>query len=649
MADQLNDFKKEASSYTQKANRRVAEKLKINLQTGTNQEYEVAKKHCILAADELEIKDQTGRIIWSVKAFNFLKKAEIPDSVNPSLWIHGKTDQYAGIFEVVATKIYQVRGFDISNLTLIRSKTGWIVLDVLSNVETANAALEFAEKALNENIRDHIKAIIISHSHADHFGGIRGIIREERVGQLQNGQIPIYAPVGFQIEAVKENVFAGTAMKRRAAFQFGNHQNCGEKGTIDSGLGLAIPSGTVSFIAPTNYITEDQTLVIDGLTIEFQLTPGTEAPAEMNNYFPEYRALWVAENCSGTLHNLYPIRGAKVRDATGWAHYLLETIKRFGKEAEVVFQGHQWPHFKTVEHPNTIHDYLLNNAAVYQYIHDQTLLYANQGDTPKEIARKIHVPDELLNNWYVRPYYGSVEINARAVYNKYLGYYNGNPINLFPLTEVEAAKKFVAYVGSEQLVLEKVKVDLENGNYQWAAFASNQVIFADPQNKAARQLCADALEQLGYQSEPSIWRNAYLQGAKELREQAELKPKSIDYSNDLLKQMTPKMLLQYLGIVIDSSKAAEANFKFGLKVIDKSKEEPATFLIHLYYGTLLITNSETDTLPKYAKLSKEDLFRLLTQQPLRDDLDTNCLVLLQKLQSYIVDLSTFKQFHILEP
>lgn len=511
-----NTAAKEATSFTKQHNAAFAKHFQIDLEHAYNSEVELARQGCLKKLDGFQLKDKTGNVVWNLKAYDFLKQQAVADTVHPSLWLNGKANIEAGVFEVLPGKIYQVRGIDVANLTFVRSKTGWIVIDVTTNIEAAAYGLQITEEVLGENIHDHIKAVIISHSHADHFGGIKGIVSPQQVGTAP-GQVRIYVPAGFDEETVKENVYAGTAMFHRSKYQFGSDLLAGAKGRVSTGLGLGTSSGTLSYIKPTDFISEDTTLEIDGLKVEFQLTPGTEAPAEMNNYFPEYRAFWAAENCTGTLHNLYPIRGAQLRDAANWWRFTAIALERYEKQAEVVFQSHNWPHWNTPETPHGVEDFLRNNAAVYKYTHDRTLHLANQGRTAKEIAREVVLPESLAKVWYTRPYYGSIEINARAVFCKYLGFYNGNPTELNALTETEEAKLFVDYVGSVEQVLQLAEQDYAAGNYRRAAKAASYAVFAEPTNQKARLLNADALEQLAYQSESGIWRNAYLNGAFELR------------------------------------------------------------------------------------------------------------------------------------
>lgn len=649
----LNNQPKEASKYTQDYQRKFADALGIDITNAANSELELAQSHNISKTRDKKIYNKEGKEIWNLENYEFLKEEAVPDTINPSLWLNAKSNFRAGLFWVVKDKIFQVRGFDLANITFVRSRTGFIVLDTGTLVESARAALAFAEQGIGENIRDHIRAVIISHSHADHYGGVAGIVKEEEVGEPSQGKIPIYVPEGFDEESVSESIYAGTAMSRRGRYQFAYGKHPGIKSVVSAGLGLAgnVAAGTSSYIRPTYEIKENQTLVIDGLTVEFQLTPGTEAPAEMNNYFPEYKAFWAAENCTSTLHNFYPIRGAKVRDSSIWSDFTIEALEKYGDKADVVFQSHHWPHWNTKENPEAVKEYLRNTAAIYKYIHDQTLLYANQGYTQNEIAHRIKLPQKLQEAWYIRPYYGSVEVNAKAVYQRYLGYYNANPVTLHPLTEVETARKVVEYVGSEELVLEKAWQDFEKGNYQWAATAANYVVLVNPENEQARFLCADALEQLGYQAESSIWRNAYLVGAEELRTGTpQVNKKSVaSLKGSIIDRMTPRLALGYLGIVIDGEKAAEEDIKFHLQIAE-GKTAKETFVLHLYAGSLLIYAGDTSQKLPYVRAPKELLYALIKKNlsSVKDNVDTNIYDVLERIESYVVDLSEYSQFHIID-
>ena len=534
------------------------------------------------------IDGDDNRSAWDLQSYGDLNR-DAPDTVNPSLWRNTQLNAKAGLFEV-CDGIYQVRGFDMANTTFIRTDHGWIVFDVLMCKENMKAAKELMENRFGPL---DIKAVLYSHSHVDHFGGVEGVIIREQVAdaklslkkQLASGKTLVLAPAGFLKHAISENVYAGIAMARRAQFQYGTVLDKGEKGALSVGIGMGQSTGTVGLIAPTYEIGEDvPKLTIDGLEIEFQLTPGTEAPAEMNAYFPKYRALWMAENCTGTLHNLYTLRGAEVRDANDWAKYIIEADQRFCDKTDVVFQSHNWPHWG-----EEIHDYLLNTAAIYKFIHDQTLHYMNQGYTSTEVAAMLTLPEKLEKVWYTRPYYGTLAHNAKAVYQKYLGWYDANPVNLNPLPPSDTAKKLVEYLGSTDAVLRKARKDFEKGDYQWVAQITKELVFADPSNQKARNLCADALEQLGYQAESGAWRNAYLMGAAELRKgNLSGLARTANGLGSAMKEMTVDMLLDYISILTDANAAQNDDVTLNLIVTDVNEK----FYVTRKNGILLSYSGE---------------------------------------------------------
>ena len=534
------------------------------------------------------IDGDDNRSAWDLQSYGDLNR-DAPDTVNPSLWRNTQLNAKAGLFEV-CDGIYQVRGFDMANTTFIRTDHGWIVFDVLMCKENMKAAKELMENRFGPL---DIKAVLYSHSHVDHFGGVEGVITREQVAdaklslkkQLASGKTLVLAPAGFLKHAISENVYAGIAMARRAQFQYGTVLDKGEKGALSVGIGMGQSTGTVTLIAPTYEIGEDvPKLTIDGLEIEFQLTPGTEAPAEMNAYFPKYRALWMAENCTGTLHNLYTLRGAEVRDANDWAKYIIEADQRFCDKTDVVFQSHNWPHWG-----EEIHDYLLNTAAIYKFIHDQTLHYMNQGYTSTEVAAMLTLPEKLEKVWYTRPYYGTLAHNAKAVYQKYLGWYDANPVNLNPLPPSDTAKKLVEYLGSTDAVLRKARKDFEKGDYQWVAQITKELVFADPSNQKARNLCADALEQLGYQAESGAWRNAYLMGAAELRKgNLSGLARTANGLGSAMKEMTVDMLLDYISILTDANAAQNDDVTLNLIVTDVNEK----FYVTRKNGILLSYSGE---------------------------------------------------------
>ena len=573
-----------ATTITAEANAEWYEKLDFS----DRREFANAERGWLDNAEGRIIDGDDNRSAWDLQSYGDLNR-DAPDTVNPSLWRNTQLNAKAGLFEV-CDGIYQVRGFDMANTTFIRTDHGWIVFDVLMCKENMKAAKELMENRFGPL---DIKAVLYSHSHVDHFGGVEGVITREQVAdaklslkkQLASGKTLVLAPAGFLKHAISENVYAGIAMARRAQFQYGTVLDKGEKGALSVGIGMGQSTGTVALIAPTYEIGEDvPKLTIDGLEIEFQLTPGTEAPAEMNAYFPKYRALWMAENCTGTLHNLYTLRGAEVRDANDWAKYIIEADQRFCDKTDVVFQSHNWPHWG-----EEIHEYLLNTAAIYKFIHDQTLHYMNQGYTSTEVAAMLTLPEKLEKVWYTRPYYGTLAHNAKAVYQKYLGWYDANPVNLNPLPPSDTAKKLVEYLGSTDAVLRKARKDFEKGDYQWVAQITKELVFADPSNQKARNLCADALEQLGYQAESGAWRNAYLMGAAELRKgNLSGLARTANGLGSAMKEMTVDMLLDYISILTDANAAQNDDVTLNLIVTDVNEK----FYVTRKNGILLSYSGE---------------------------------------------------------
>lgn len=567
-APELTAEQKGATEITAQINQSVYDQLDFDDQ----QELEFAQRGLICAPEFLELKDESGKVIWSQDAYAFLEDASAPDTVNPSLWRNTQLNHIYGLFQV-ADGIYQVRGYDMSNITFVKGDTGWIVFDPLMSVECAQAAMELVDSQLGEY---PVMGVIISHSHVDHFGGIRGIISEE---QAAEENIPIIAPEGFEEHAISENVYAGTAMGRRAAYQYGTLLDKDGEGAMCIGIGMGQSTGAISYLSPTDTITQTGEIrVIDGVTFEFQMTPGTEAPAEMNTWLPEKKALWLAENCTGTLHNLYTLRGAQVRDGNAWANYIMEALARYGDEAQVVFQSHNWPHWGN----DVIRAYMEDTAAVYKFIHDQTLFYINQGYTDTEIAEMIRLPADLEQVWYTRQYYGTLKHNVKAVYQKYMGWYDANPIHLDELTPTAYAQKLVEYLGDTDKVLEMARADFEKGEYQWVAQITNALVYADPENLDARYLCADALEQLGYQAESGPWRNAYLTGAQELRQNG-VTTNPTSGSGEVQRKMGVDLMLEYLGIRLDSSAVEDLDGTVNLVVTDTGEE----FVLTLRAGVLL--------------------------------------------------------------
>lgn len=577
-------MEKQTSKKTAELNRQVKDTLDFE----SNIELQLASQNCLVPFNKLEIiKD--GKVIWSQKAYEFLSD-ECPDCANPSLWENARCNHQTGLFRV-NDKIFQLRGFDMSNLTLVLTpKNRWIVFDTLMSIECSRAAIEFANLWFSENgyplVDGNLAAIIISHSHVDHFGGIRGLFSDFIV----DPEIPIYAPHGFSEAAISENLMVGKAMGRRAVYQYGATLEKSPHGTLALGIGQAQSTGTISFEVPSREIVENETLLIDDLELMIQLTPGTEAPAEMNTYIPQYKALWMAENCTCTMHNLYTLRGAQVRDGQAWAKYLLEARQLFGAEAEVLFHAHTWPRYKTETEPEAIMDYLLAQARMYKGIHDESLKAINSGYTINEVADQLQLPKELTEQWYLRPYYGTIRHNSKAVYQKYMGWYDSNPVNLDPLPPEIEAKQMMAYMGGAAKILDKARQDFEEGNYQWVAKVTNLIVFAEPENTAARELCCKALAQLGYQAESGTWRNEYLTEALELKNGVKLTREHFANSKELSRHISGEMLLDYLSIHTLQTKEHRVGivkFTDDWTFIDGiCKEKASQFLIDYWQGIL---------------------------------------------------------------
>ncbi|MDO6525068.1 alkyl sulfatase dimerization domain-containing protein [Motilimonas sp. 1_MG-2023] len=547
---------KPATSYTIELNQQLLKELPFS----NKADFENAQKGFIAAQKQVTIKNDKGDVVWdleSYKKYIGLDKAA-PDSVNPSLWRNAQLNMLNGLFQVT-DGIYQVRGYDLSNITFVKGKTGWIVFDPLISKETAKAALDFVNEQLGER---PVVAVIYSHSHIDHFGGVRGLVDE---ADVKSGKVKIIASHGFTEHAVSENVIAGNAMGRRAIYMYGALLPRNEFGGVNGGLGQTTSTGEATLIKPTDTIEKTgEERTIDGVKMVFQYTPGTEAPTEMNTWFPEKKALWMAENSTNTMHNILTLRGAQVRDALKWASYLNETIEMWGDQATVKFQSHHWPLWGS----ESIVAEFKKQRDMYKYTHDQTVRLMNQGYTGEEISEMIKFPDEIEKNWSTRGYYGTLRHNSRAVYQRYMGWYNGNPSDLNNLPPAEVAKHYVEYMGGEKAILAKAKKDFAGGQYRWLAEVLKHVVFANPENKDAKMLLADTYEQLGYQAESGPWRSVYLQGAFELRNGVPSAGGANTASPDIIKNMPPKMLFDYLSVRINPEKAAGKNFTINVDFTD---------------------------------------------------------------------------------
>ena len=512
---------------------------------GDRSDFEDAKRGFIATLPKIEFRNADGRVIYSLEDYGFLAGETAPDTVNPSLWRQARLNMNHGLFQVT-DRIYQVRGFDISNMTIIEGSRGLIVIDPLVSTEIARAGLDIY---FQHRGRKPVTAVIYSHSHVDHFGGVRGVVDEAHV---KAGNVAIIAPDKFMEEVTKENVLAGNPMIRRAMFQFGALLPKGPRAQVDAGLGKVISRGTVTLIPPTQIIREPvEVHTVDGVEMIFQLTPDTEAPAEMHMFYPGLKALNLAENATHNMHNIYPIRGAQVRDANAWAKYLNEARDRFAPKADVVFAQHHWPVWGNAR----VLDYLAKQRDAYKYLHDQTLRLMNHGLKAAEIAERLALPRSLEKEWHVRGYYGTFSHNSKAVYQRYLGWYDANPANLNPLSPVERAKKSVAYMGGAAAAIARAREDFARGEYRWVADVMSHVVFAEPDNREARELGADALEQLGYQAESATWRNAYILGAHELRKSFTAPSAPSRAGTDIVRNLSLDLFFDFLGVRLNGDKA----------------------------------------------------------------------------------------------
>ena len=526
------------------ASRAINDALLKTLPFGDRADFDDAKRGFIATLPDGVIPGIGDKPAWDTKPYDFLKSDQVPPTVNPSLWRQAQLNAVHGLFKVTE-RVYQVRGLDLANLTIVEGDTGLILIDPLLSNETAKAALDLY---LKNRPAKPVAAVIYTHSHADHFGGAKGVVGEDDAKQ---GKVKVIAPDKFMEHAVAENVIAGNAMARRAQYQFGSALPVGEKAQIDTGLGKALSKGTISLIPPNDLIKQSyETRIIDGVEIEFHLVPGSEAPSEMIMYFPQFKLLNMAEDVTHNMHNLYTIRGAEIRDGRLWSRYINEAIVRYGDRTDIVIAQHHWPMWGN----ERIAAFLKKQRDLYKFIHDQTVRLLNHGLTPTEIAERLKLPTSLANEWSARGYYGTLSHNAKAVYQFYLGWYNGNPADLNPLPRADAAKKQVEYMGGAEAAIKRAREDFKAGQYRWVASVMSQVVFADPANTDARALGADALEQLGYQSEAATWRNAYLLGALELRNGVAAQAASTANA-DLLKGVSIDLAFDFLGVRLNAPKA----------------------------------------------------------------------------------------------
>lgn len=548
---------------TESSERAAAERTRAELEAllaaDDRADFAIADRGFIATRTDPVIPRDAGGVTSDLRSYDFLHGPAAP-TVNPSLWRQAQIITKHGLFKV-ADGIYQVRGFDVSTVSFLDAGAGWVVVDPLTGVEQARAAFELAMEHLGHK---PVLAVIYSHSHTDHYGGVRGIISPEDV---DSGRVQVIAPEGFLKEAVSENIIAGPAMLRRARFQFGGTLPRGPEGEVTSGLGPGIPTGTPSLIAPTLDITHTgQALTIGYLEFEFQVTPETEAPAEMNFYLPQKRAVFMAENANLTMHNLLPARGALVRNAKGWADYLTEAIRLFAGRSDTMFAAHGIPRFGQAE----ITAFLRSHRDAYKYLHDQTVRLMNNGLTPTEIAEEIRLPGSLSKSFYNRGYYGTMSHNSKAVYQRYLGWYDANPVNLWRLPIEEESARYVEAMGGAAAVLARGREAAANGELRWAATLLNHVIFAGGETAEARDALAGVYTRLGYEAEAGSWRNIYLNGAQELRQETQ-PPRPAPFRPEVLGAATTAMILDVAAVRLDPAKAEGHAFTLNIELTDRNE------------------------------------------------------------------------------
>lgn len=597
VAEIAGDAPKSASGTTQTYQQSVRDSLPFS----DRKDFELAEKGLIKRPEHVEIRDDQGNVVWSLDQYDFLSGDQSYDTINPSLERQAKLNMHYGLYKVT-DRIYQVRGFDLSNITFIAGDTGWIVFDPLLTPAPAKAAFQLVTETLGKR---PIKAVVYSHAHVDHFGGVKGIVSQQ---QVDDGEVEIIAPRGFMEHAVKENVLTGNAMLRRGSFQYGNALAKGPKGQVDAAIGKGASQGVIGLIAPTRTIEKDEeTLVIDGIEMVFENTPDTESPAEMNTWLPQFKALWAAENVTGTLHNIYTLRGAQIRDAQGWSKYINQLIHGHAKEADVLFASHNWPRWGN----EYLMEVLKKQRDLYGYLHDQTLNLANKGVTINEIQDAITVPDSLAREWYNRGYHGSYKHNAKGIINKYLGYYDMNPANLNPLSPADAAPRYVEAMGGAEAIMKRARKAYDKGEYRWAAEMLNHVVFAQPDNMPARELQADIFEQLGYQAENMGWRNVYLVGAYELRNGPPEGALATRGGPDFISAMSTELMFDFVGVKLDTTKAEGKDLSINFVLPDRDEQ----FLLELENSHLNnIAGVQSKEADVTVTMNRSDLDKLFTKQ-----------------------------------
>jgi len=558
--------------------------LRKSLPFDDKRDFEEARKGFIAAPDYKQIMAEAGNVAWDMGSYEFLlKEGQDFDSINPSLQRQAILNMAYGLYEVIPGKVYQVRGYDLANISFIKGDTGWIIFDPLTVKETAAAALKFINEQLGER---PVVAVVYSHSHGDHFGGIRGVVDE---ADVKSGKVKIIAPEGFMHHAVAENVMAGNAMSRRLFFQYGVLLPRSPFGHVDQSIGKNIAVGNSGLIAPNTIIKKDfETMTVDGIKMVFQNTPGTEAPAEMNTWFPDMKAFWAAENITGTIHNIYTLRGALVRDALEWSKQINVALYKFGQDAEVMFASHSWPRWGN----ERIQEVMRTQRDTYAHLNNQVLHLANQGVTVNQVHNVYKLPDSLRNQWAAHSYHGSEEHNSRAVINRYLGYWDANPATLMPLSPEDSAPLYVEMMGGAKKIMNKGKKLYDQGKYFYAIEILNKLVYAEPENQGAKDLLADVYEQIGYQKESPSVRNSFLAAAFELRHGMPSGASPKGSGPDVIRGMSTELWLDFLAVRLDTSKAEGKHFIINFITPDNGEK----YLIELSNSTL--TNIEGIQSPK---------------------------------------------------
>ena len=568
--------------------------LRKTLPFEDKRDFEEQKKGFIAAPPYKQIMAEAGHVAWDMGSYEWLLQGKDFDSVHPSLQRQAILNMNYGLYEVIPG-IYQVRGFDLANISFIRSKTGWIVFDPLTAKETAAAALKFINEQLGER---PVVAVVYSHSHADHFGGVRGVVDE---ADVRSGKVKIIAPVGFMDHAVSENVYAGNAMSRRLFYQYGVLLPRSPFGHVDQSIGKNTAAGNLGLIPPTVIIEKDfETLTVDGVRMEFQNTPGTEAPAEMNTWFPDFKAFWAAENIVATIHNIYTLRGALVRDPLEWSKQINVALYKYGQQAEVMFASHSWPRWGN----DRIQEIMRAQRDTYANLNNGVLHLANQGVTINQVHNVYTVPESLQQQWAVRSYHGSVEHNSRAVINRYLGYWDGNPTTLIPLSPEDSAPLYVEMMGGAKPIIAKGRELYDQGKYRHAQEILNKLVYAEPENQEAKDLLADVFEQIGYQQESPSVRNSFLAAALELRSGIPEGASPKTGGPDMIRAMTTELWLDFLGIRLDSQKAEGKEFTINLVTPDNNEK----FVVELSNATLTnIEGFQADDVDLTVTINRADL------------------------------------------